>query len=521
MRRTKILTAVAFSILLAPPAFPVADRVDVPAASARAAIAALPAARLGPDPGPAVRLRIEGVTDVTTGERVDLALERFEVATPDARLIVRDEYGERSEPLPHGVYLRGYDVARPEALVFLALHDDELRGLIVDGEGVRMLGFTTDAARVAGRLEARRADPSELAREKRPFECAVDRLRAGAPDAEIARALGGTAPRRRPYAGSPLELAPDGVLRTVIYAVETDFEYYQLFGNAAVAGTYALDLMAFISTLYVTDVDTAILVNTVTIHTAVGDPWAQTSPLCSLLEFGKYWNDNRDNVERTAAVMLSGKSNGGGVAWLGVLCSGDFNFSNAGCSVGPSPSNYGGAYAYVGDIDGIFNVNNPTLVIWDLVATAHEIGHNFNSPHTHCYFSVDATDQIDRCFVQEKLDLQGDPDTCIGAGNTARWDNSGCACAGSAATYPGIGTTTGGAAGQAGGTIMSYCHLLGGGFTNVALNFGLGHARGFQASRVSNRMKSHAASNNSCTGYGIFLDGFASGNTSRWDSDTP
>jgi hypothetical protein len=34
-------------------------------------------------------------------------------------------------------------------------------------------------------------------------------------------------------------------------------------------------------------------------------------------------------------------------------------------------------------------------------------------------------------------------------------------------------------------------------------------------------MKSHAASSTSCTGYGIFLDGFASGNTSRWDVDTP
>ena len=271
------------AILLAPPAFPTAERVDVPAASARAAIAALPAAPLGPDPGPAVRLRIEGVTDVTTGERVDLALERFEVATPDARLLVRDEYGERSEPLPHGVYFRGYDVARPEALVFLALHDEELRGLIVDGEGVRMLGFTTDAARAAGRLEARRADPSELAREKRPFECAVDRLRAGAADAEIARALGATAPRREAYAGSPLELAPVGVLRTVIYAVETDFEYYQLFGNAAVAGTYALDLMAFISTLYVTDVDgwqaELLTRGIVAEHAPVDQPWGNREML--------------------------------------------------------------------------------------------------------------------------------------------------------------------------------------------------------------------------------------------------
>ena len=42
-------------------------------------------------------------------------------------------------------------------------------------------------------------------------------------------------------------------------------------------------------------------------------------------------------------------------------------------------SHWGGGYGVV-QINGSYPSN-----LWDLIASAHELGHNFGSPHTHCY----------------------------------------------------------------------------------------------------------------------------------------
>lgn len=71
---------------------------------------------------------------------------------------------------------------------------------------------------------------------------------------------------------------------------------------------------------------------------------------------------------------------------------------------------------------------------------------------------------------------------------------------------------------------MSYCHLLGGGFSNISLNFGTGHLFGVAPERVPTRMGNHVASvaalTPSCLAFTsvveIFSDGFESGNTSAW-----
>ena len=69
---------------------------------------------------------------------------------------------------------------------------------------------------------------------------------------------------------------------------------------------------------------------------------------------------------------------------------------------------------------------------------------------------------------------------------------------------------------------MSYCHLLSGGFTNIAMTFGTNHPYGVQPGRVPSRMSSHvvsrATSNPSCLTYspGIFTDSFETGTSTLW-----
>lgn len=470
--------------------------------------AARAAARSVPTGGDLV---LTDVRDVFSGEPLTLELERFEVLAPGARLVVhegREAMGagaELSQALPRSVHFRGSVAGRPEVRVFLALHEDgEMRGLAVAAGEVRMLGYGSDAARAAGRLEARLALASELPQQSEAFRCANPEH----PALALSRALFPGA--REPAASIRL---PEGAAHRVVYAVETDFELYDLFDNLALAAEYVTDLMAFTSSLYAAEINTDLLVGQVSLHNSAGDPWGQTSTLCSLFEFGRYWNDNRSGVDRDAAVMLSGKNNGGGVAWLGVVCDGAFNVDRGTSCPGLTPQidNYGGAYAYVGSMDGDFDIGNPQLV-WDLFATAHEIGHNFNSPHSHCYGGIlGNANPIDGC------------------------DNSEC----SASCYctqtppppappeglPDVGTLIGGTSGQGNGTIMSYCHTLSGGYPNIAMSFGTGHTFGIAASREATRMTNYVNTLGSCVsdqaGAGIFADGFEAGNFARWVGSQP
>jgi Metallo-peptidase family M12/Reprolysin family propeptide len=113
------------------------------------------------------------------------------------------------------------------------------------------------------------------------------------------------------------------------------------------------------------------------------------------------------------AHFLSQRGLGGGVAYLNVLCGGNSSKT-----------------AVSGNLSNSFNTF-PTYS-WSVMVIAHELGHNFGSPHTQsCSWPGGA---IDNCYTTE----------------------GGCA--------QGPAPTTG-------GTIMSYCHLTGYGI-NIANGFG-------------------------------------------------
>jgi hypothetical protein len=273
---------------------------------------------------------------------------------------------------------------------------------------------------------------------------------------------------------------------TARVAVETDFEFYSKFNDATLATNYVGNLLGYSSTIYSTQINTSLVVSSVSLWTTSSDPWTQTSTLCGLMEFGRYWNKNNTGVSRTIAHFMSGKSLGGGIAWLGVLCSNGFNTS-ASCPGVPTDAAWGGGYGFTANISGTFNVNNPT-VMWDIMAVSHEIGHNFNSPHTHCYANIGGNPSpIDQCYGTE----------------------NGC--------YAGVASLPG-PAGVGSGTIMSYCHLVRSSYTDVSLTFGTGHpygvAPGREAARMSSYVTSVAGGNPSClapVSNVIFANGFEGG----------
>lgn len=402
--------------------------------------------------------RLSGVKSGDT--TVTLDLRRFEVFARDVQLLATDGQGKVQKlPRPHTRYYSG-TVVETGASAFLAVEEDGSARGIVDTDGQ---AASLDAT-AGGSLSLSPIDTSAPSRDG-GFRCSTDDLAQARSVIEDARS-------------SVQNNAPPAPQGTLPYraraAIETDYQFYQRFNNTTNATRYVGDLMAYASTKYVAEVNTRIEVVFLRLWTDAADPWNETTSSCSLYEFGSYWNTNMTSVSRTFAHMLSGRTTGGGVAWVGTLCSAPFNTNVSNCSFGTGSLRVGGDYGFTGNISGNFNPANPQ-VVWDIVASSHEIGHNFNSPHSHCYANVGGNaEPVDKCYAGQ-------------AGQT------GC--------YSGA-TQLPGPAGQGSGTIMSYCHLLSPGMSNVSLKFGNGHPYGVAPeripSRMTARMNSLAQTNPSC-----------------------
>lgn len=206
-------------------------------------------------------------------------------------------------------------------------------------------------------------------------------------------------------------------LRECPIAMETDYQLYQIWNNQQAAATYLTTLLSFVSDRYELQAATVLTFPYLQIYTNSNDPWSTPDNGGSsgdmLNEFRNAWVGNIPGGA-TLAHMMSGAGLGGGVAWLDVLCNNNFNFAVSG--------NIAGAVTFP-------VVQRPSN--WDFMVVAHEIGHNFSSPHSH-----DFCPPLDQCA----------PSGYFGACQTSQ-----------------VCTNM--------GTIMSYCHLCSGGTANITTYF--------------------------------------------------
>ena len=406
-----------------------------------------------------------------------LELHRVEVFTPDAEIVAHGADGAETLPVPDDAFFRGTVVGDPDSLAFLAVHaSDTVRGAVRSGGRTVALeperaGGAAEASLVA-RAPAAVTDKS-AGGEQDGFRCETGEL---TPPPSAADGIGpaNLAPWAQPRSA---ELAPkaQAASYTAKVAIETDYELFQKFGSTTAETDYITDLIGFAAGLYDQEIATDLQISYLSLWSTSSDPWTQSSPSCAFYELARYWNDNRSGVSRTITHMMSGKNNGGGIAWVGVLCQGGFNVNLGTACPGLTPSidNYGGAYGYTGDLDANFDASNPQ-VVWDIVAVSHEIGHNFDSPHTHCYNGLGGSSSpVDQCYNGEAY--RG----CYSGAQSLPCSTPGAGC----------------------GTIMSYCHLLYPGMSNISLTFGTGHPYGVLPQRVPDRMRAHVdavASTSTC-----------------------
>ena len=401
---------------------------------------------------------------VAPGLRADVELERYDVYAYDTKILVDTGKAQREIPRADRLAFIGKTVDGPDFSVGFSLDPEtaSLRGL---SRGATGLFEIREPA--AGTKRHVVQHPRAALEGIEPFiesSCGADHLPADptAPEGSLIDHIPGLSGRILPKG-----VAPSG-LSVAVVAVDTDNELNHLkFSNDTDAALdYLFDLFAALNVIYERDLDLRLLQGTTFLRldtdpspTYNDDPWNVTGTVASsahLSEFGSYWSSNQGSVRRVMAMLLSGKSSSNfsssGIAWVDGVC---------------ETQSTGGAYS----VTMVFKAN-----VADTLVIGHELGHNFGSPHTHCY-----NPPVDNCYALEGGCYSG-PVSCPAGGK---------------------------------GTIMSYCH------------FGSGASCGSNKlefhptviSNLSGNLSNHTFAG--CIVPLVFNDGFQSGNTTLWSSEVP
>lgn len=332
---------------------------------------------------------------------VDLDVESFDPFSADAVLVLAGDGGERRMPKPELVLLRGHVHDHPESTVFLGLSPTAMNGYItLDGHTYILSsgGAGLNQPAVVYDLGAIPANRLNIV----SHPCGTDAL-----------PLPPGGPRKpNGHGGGGGGGGTDATCRVIRVAIDTDYEYTSsvFSGNSANAAAYAATLLGAISEIYRRDFDVALELSYLRIWTSNTDPYTLTTVEDRLDELKNYWNANMSGIGRNITHMMTGLQAGtGGVAYLGVVCPGDYSYGSSG--------HFSGHFPYP-----LLNNNGQN---WDVMVVAHEIGHNLNAPHTHSM-----TPPVDGCG--------NSPQDCTNANQ---------------------------------GTIMSYCHTCAGGMNNIVMKF--------------------------------------------------
>ena len=366
------------------------------------------------------RIAVDG-WPVAPGISRTMVLTRTEVYAPDARIVAIGPRGEVEVPRSTWAFYQGRDVSG-SARVAVALDPvtGVMRGLAISEHGVHELrppeAWTGGRHRLAA-PETRGPDGTPL-----KWECGEEELPLTPSGVEPGP------PAARDALSARVPLA--AFTKYAVVAIDTDNEFMNLkFSNdTANATSYIANLFNQMNLIYERDLALHLLQGyTILRPSTTADPYTVNdggnADGNELSEFSNYWSAHYGGVKRMATQLYSGKqsnnNSASGIAWVGTLCS---------TSVGYS---YNKVFKFAQDTSSS-----------DVLITAHELGHNFGSPHTHCY-------------------ADPKPDTCYATETSSANCFSGTPSCPAPATYNGVTTT---------GTLMGYCHLLGGCSTGLVFH---------------------------------------------------
>lgn len=294
---------------------------------------------------------------------VDLELTPFHVAGPRTRVVLGRK-GGADEPLNYDptrlAFFRGRVSGRAGSHVFLAFSDRVFTGSVELGPGAPRFGISEK-------------DHNGLPLPSGMLSVFEPRGGAGLPaglpkcgvSSEPLRPVAPVSDSAEPESSAIAGTTPRVGLQHLELAVETDYEYYSLFGDTVAATDYVFLMYGAVSDIYMRDVDTRIEVVFVRIWTDPNDIINGPDPL---FEFRAEWLATMGGVARDNAQFFSGRRDFpfGGQAFLSSLCSTNIGYGVVGYALGffPDPS-------------------RPDPYTWDVTVSAHELGHSCGAHHTH------------------------------------------------------------------------------------------------------------------------------------------
>ncbi|MFH2054547.1 MAG: M12 family metallo-peptidase [bacterium] len=285
------------------------------------------------------------------GREVKLELERFSVTTPRSRFVIGSAAGNFPAPEPDVVLFRGQISGEKDSRVYLAFTGQgSASGSIsfANGETWYVAQRAADAASGwSNPIYISKEDPAAAFPEPEQF-CGV------------------------PTPDQPHELLPDkdaveisSGMRVCEIALELEQTYVNLFGDVTAAENYVIEVFGAISEIYRRDVNCKMILSFVRSWPDGGEPFA-ADDLSSLAD---YWTYAEDPTPYNIIHLLSARRDlsYGGVGYVGGTC------------------NALGTYSISGYLNGNFPfpLDPPNNSTWDVVVTAHEMGHNFGTFHTH------------------------------------------------------------------------------------------------------------------------------------------
>ena len=280
--------------------------------------------------------------------RVDCVLQRHQVTSSSTRFVIGSATGADRilafDPSTVRI-LRGSISGVPGSRVSLSTTGDHLRGTVILADG------TTH------RLRA-------------PID--VPTLHSGGRPPEVPLCALGDSAVEVPTQNRTGEGRPDRRYRLQL-AIETDWEYRELFDSMDDAAAYIVFAYGLIDEIFQRDAGVGLELTYVRLWDTPDDLFNDPNPLGP---FRTYWNENMGDVTRSLAQFFSGRRDFpyGGAAYVSVIC------RNAGYST------IGYVLGYSGD------VSVPGVDTYDVHVAAHEIGHNCATYHTHDYGLDDCND---------------------------------------------------------------------------------------------------------------------------------
>ena len=354
------------------------------------------------------RLQDTGRLDLplADGSTLTLALRRFEVLAPGATVTLSGEHG----PVPWQPDLtlfKGPVEGEPGSLAVIAMTSGQVTGWVEHAAG-RLIVAPLDETGDAHAIADEAVLPAPPAG---AFVCPSDESPGG----------GLEPPAGLPALPADVQTTTERLVCDL--ALDCDYEFFVKEGSDTTrAVNYALVLLATTSAIYEREINVELRASYLNVWATPADPYSATTLSPALTEFTSWWRTYRSSVTRDLAQLVSGRALGGGIAYVNALCN----------------TSYG--YSVISNLNGN-NVYPSAVTTWDVNVMAHELGHSFGSSHTHS------------CW----------------------WQSNGYAPAGALldSCYTAEGTCFTGATGRVPadlGTIMSYCHLLGG-EGNIRLDF--------------------------------------------------